>query len=89
MRWSSLSARQKKSWLAAVWNRDPFHGAEAGGGPHLKIKLATSVSTTSLAVAIGGEINVASGSLRIQSSGCSDLNGQVLSRLTSMVGLPR
>jgi hypothetical protein len=27
-------------------------------GCHLKIKLATSVSTTSLAVAIGGDVNV-------------------------------
>jgi hypothetical protein len=31
----------------------------ANSGCHLKIKLATSVSTTSLAVAIGGEVNVA------------------------------
>jgi len=28
-------------------------------GCHLKTKLATSVSTTSLAVAVGGEVNVA------------------------------
>jgi len=32
---------------------------QANSGCHLNIKLATSVSTTSLAVAIGGEISVA------------------------------
>jgi hypothetical protein len=31
----------------------------ANSGCHLKTKLATSVSTTSLAVAVGGEVNVA------------------------------
>src|SRR5438874_11383152 len=31
----------------------------ANSGCHLKVELATSVSTTSLAVAIGGEVNVA------------------------------
>src|SRR5215472_14974232 len=31
----------------------------ANSGCHLKIKLATSVSTTSLVVAVGGEVNVA------------------------------
>jgi hypothetical protein len=31
----------------------------ANSGCHLKIKLATSVSTTSLAVAVGGEVSVA------------------------------
>ena len=36
----------------------PQHGG-ANSGCHLKMKLATSVSTTSLAVAVGGEVKMA------------------------------